>query len=173
MIFSIFKFRFGTIQTNFPKLSFKVLDFQTMKERNPTLISDSDIQTLCKMHSLNSTWKITPQKLYREIKFNNFKEAFSFMNQVAIFSEQIDHHPDWENVYNLVKINLNTHDIGGISIKDIFLAYAIDTIAMNVRVKSAESTNDTRILEVAKIAESWNLNFDQFHRMIETDSRQI
>lgn len=35
-----------------------------------------------------------------------------------------------------------------------------DTIAMNVRVKSAESTNDTRILEVAKIAETWNFNFD-------------
>lgn len=29
-----------------------------MKERNPTRLADSDIESLCKMHSLTATWKI-------------------------------------------------------------------------------------------------------------------
>ena len=61
--------------------------------------------------------------IYREYKFANFIEAFSFMASIAIIAEEIQHHPDWYNVYNTVRVNLNTHDVKGISEKDLILAY--------------------------------------------------
>ena len=58
----------------------------------------------------------------------NFKQALDFMNQVGEFCENINHHPNWYNSYNVVKIELTTHDIGGLSNLDFKLAKKIDLI---------------------------------------------
>ena len=55
-------------------------------------------------------------------KFADFKQAFSFMTSLAMKAEQINHHPEWENVYNKVTITLTTHDKGGITELDYNLA---------------------------------------------------
>ncbi|MBP7844875.1 MAG: 4a-hydroxytetrahydrobiopterin dehydratase [Proteobacteria bacterium] len=89
-------------------------------------LSDSDIKD--KLKKLKS-WKYQNNKLSREFTFKNFVEAFSFMTAVALEAEKIDHHPDWENVYNRVVINLNTHDAGGITEKDFKLAHAIELLS--------------------------------------------
>jgi 4a-hydroxytetrahydrobiopterin dehydratase len=59
-------------------------------------------------------------------KFKDFSEAFAFMTRVALAAEKAGHHPDWSNSYNSVTIRLSTHDVGGLSQKDIALARAID-----------------------------------------------
>jgi 4a-hydroxytetrahydrobiopterin dehydratase len=56
-----------------------------------------------------------------------FNKAIEFMNQVAITSEAMDHHPEWSNVYNKVEIYLVTHSEGGITQLDIDLAREIDS----------------------------------------------
>ncbi len=66
--------------------------------------------------------------LTRSFKFADFKQAFAFMTQVALKAEQMDHHPEWFNVYNKVDITLTTHDSGGVSDKDIKLAHYIDSL---------------------------------------------
>ena len=48
------------------------------------------------------------------------------MTSIALKAEQINHHPEWENVYNKVKITLTTHDIGGISKLDVDMALFIE-----------------------------------------------
>jgi 4a-hydroxytetrahydrobiopterin dehydratase len=60
-------------------------------------------------------------------KFSDFKQAFSFMTIIALKAEQMGHHPEWENVYNKVKITLTTHDAGGLSKLDYDLALYIDS----------------------------------------------
>ena len=55
-------------------------------------------------------------------KFADFKQAFSFMTSLAMKAEQINHHPEWENVYNKVTITLTTHDKGGITELDYEMA---------------------------------------------------
>jgi 4a-hydroxytetrahydrobiopterin dehydratase len=62
----------------------------------------------------------------RSFAFTDFAEAFAFMTRVAILAEKADHHPEWSNVYNRVKIMLTTHDAGGLSERDVALAKAID-----------------------------------------------
>ena len=55
-------------------------------------------------------------------KLADFKQAFSFMTSIAMKAEQINHHPEWENVYNKVTITLTTHDKGGITELDYDMA---------------------------------------------------
>lgn len=72
-------------------------------------------------------WKEENNSLNREFTFTDFSEAFAFMTRVAILAEKLDHHPEWSNVYNKVKIKLSTHDAGDIvTEKDHKLAEAIN-----------------------------------------------
>ncbi len=73
-------------------------------------------------------WEIIDNKLYREFIFTNFVSAFGFMTQVAILAEKANHHPEWSNVYNKVKIHLITHDAKGISKLDFELAKEISKL---------------------------------------------
>ena len=76
----------------------------------------------------NPSWIIDNKTIKKEFKFDNFMQAFGFMSKVALLSEKMDHHPDWQNTYNIVKINLTTHDKGGITSNDIKLAESIDKL---------------------------------------------
>lgn len=73
-------------------------------------------------------WAIKDSKLHRSFKFKNFIEAFTFMTEIALHAEKMDHHPEWFNVYNTVTIDLMTHDVNGISDQDIKLANLISGI---------------------------------------------
>ncbi|WP_428983503.1 4a-hydroxytetrahydrobiopterin dehydratase [Paraburkholderia phymatum] len=65
----------------------------------------------------------------RQFKFADFNEAFGFMTRVAIKAQEMDHHPEWFNVYSNVEITLSTHDANGITERDIRLARFIDEVA--------------------------------------------
>lgn len=65
----------------------------------------------------------------RVFKFDDFKTAFGFMAQVALKAEQMDHHPEWFNVYNTVDVTLSTHDAGGVTDLDRKLAEYMNAAA--------------------------------------------
>ena len=65
----------------------------------------------------------------KHFKFKNFNQAFAFMTRVAMKAEKMDHHPEWFNVYNRVKVTLATHDVDGLSDKDFILAKFMDMAA--------------------------------------------
>ncbi len=74
-------------------------------------------------------WKEENNALTRSFKFKNFVEAWSFMTQVAMVAEKMNHHPDWSNSYNTVNISLTTHDKGNtVTEKDRELAEKIDKL---------------------------------------------
>ena len=74
-------------------------------------------------------WTLAGGKLHREYKFKSFVEAFGWMTSVALRAEAADHHPEWFNVYSTVKVDLTTHDAGGISEKDFALAAEMEKLA--------------------------------------------
>jgi 4a-hydroxytetrahydrobiopterin dehydratase len=65
----------------------------------------------------------------RSLKFADFVTAFAFMTEIALIAEKMDHHPEWFNVYSTVDITLSSHDAGGLTMRDIKLAGAIDKAA--------------------------------------------
>lgn len=71
-------------------------------------------------------WKNEGKSISKTFTFENFTGAFSFMTAIAIEAEKMNHHPDWENSYNRVKINLSTHSAGGVTQQDIDLALKIE-----------------------------------------------
>ena len=71
--------------------------------------------------------------IHKTYAFKDFNQAFGFMTRVALVAEQMNHHPEWFNVYNRVEITLTTHDAdpdngGALSQRDANMAEAIDAL---------------------------------------------
>ena len=73
-------------------------------------------------------WDYYDNAIHAEFEFENFKDCFSAMSRIAFECEALNHHPDWSNVYNVLKISLSTHDEGGVTKFDFKLADAIEAI---------------------------------------------
>lgn len=74
-------------------------------------------------------WVVEENRLKKEILCSNFASAIGLINSIAVLAETINHHPDillygW----NKIRINLFTHDMGGLTSLDFELAKKIDTI---------------------------------------------
>lgn len=91
-----------------------------------TKLSDADLKAAL---STVPGWTRTGDKLARELQFRDFVSAFGFMASCALVAERMNHHPEWFNVYNKVRIELTTHDAGGITSLDIELARAMSALA--------------------------------------------
>jgi 4a-hydroxytetrahydrobiopterin dehydratase len=74
-------------------------------------------------------WSVQNGKLHKTFRFKDFSEAFGFMARVALVAETMDHHPEWLNLYNSVRVDLSTHDAGGLSELDFVLARRMEAIA--------------------------------------------
>ena len=95
------------------------------------MVEKTEKTTINEFLANHPAWTLDNKELSinRDLTFGNFNEAFAFMTSVAMYAEKKDHHPEWENVYNRVRIRLTTHDCGGISEKDLDMAIFIDALA--------------------------------------------
>ena len=75
-------------------------------------------------------WSLDRNALTKSFKFGSFREAMSFMVRAGFEAEEMNHHPEWTNVYNRVTVRLNTHDAGDqVTGKDVELAGRIQKIS--------------------------------------------
>ena len=65
----------------------------------------------------------------KSYKFKDFMTAFGFMGRIAVYADVVDHHPEWSNVYNRVDVVLTSHDVDGLSGRDIAMAGFMDKAA--------------------------------------------
>lgn len=54
------------------------------------------------------------------------------MTRTALLAEKMDHHPEWFNVYNKVQVTLSSHDVNGLSARDVKLATFMEKAAKSV-----------------------------------------
>lgn len=82
------------------------------------------------LSKLNSNWILSENQdlLSRRFELSNFAEALDLVNKIGELAEAEQHHPDINLGWGYVEIYLSTHDIGGISEKDIALAKSIDKL---------------------------------------------
>ncbi|KXU89726.1 pterin-4-alpha-carbinolamine dehydratase [Paraburkholderia monticola] len=95
------------------------------------LTSDERTQQLAKLNR----WESVTERdaIRRTFEFADFNEAFGFMTRVAIKAQEMDHHPEWFNVYNKVEITLSTHEANGVTERDIALAGFIESITVQYK----------------------------------------
>lgn len=74
-------------------------------------------------------WSVTDGRLTRRFEFASFRDAIDFMARAADAAEELDHHPDWSNTYRVVRVELWTHDLGGLSALDVQLAERMNQLA--------------------------------------------
>ena len=76
-------------------------------------------------------WTVTEGRnaIHKTFKFDDFKAAFAFMTRIADKAEQMNHHPEWFNVYSTVEVTLATHDSGGVTVLDLEMANFMDKTA--------------------------------------------
>ncbi|MEH1007853.1 MULTISPECIES: 4a-hydroxytetrahydrobiopterin dehydratase [unclassified Winogradskyella] len=73
-------------------------------------------------------WDYYDNAIHSEFEFDNFKDCFSAMSRIAFECEALNHHPNWSNSYNILKISISTHSAKGVTLKDFELAEAIEAI---------------------------------------------
>ena len=69
------------------------------------------------------------EAIYKEFTYKHFEEAFNAMSKIAEKAEQMNHHPEWFNVYNRLNVTLATHDANGVTSYDLELARYIDEVS--------------------------------------------
>ncbi|MCB9230174.1 MAG: 4a-hydroxytetrahydrobiopterin dehydratase [Bacteroidia bacterium] len=74
-------------------------------------------------------WKFRENGIEKDFEFRDFVRCFAFMTCVAMEAERMNHHPDWSNSYNKVKVRLTTHSAGGVTDQDFKLAERIEKYA--------------------------------------------
>jgi 4a-hydroxytetrahydrobiopterin dehydratase len=74
-------------------------------------------------------WQLDDDAIVREWRFDGFRDAIAFIGRVADLADEADHHPELWNSYATVRIRLTSHDVGGVSQRDLDLAARIDEVA--------------------------------------------
>lgn len=101
------------------------------KQKKMSKLTDEERKTQLQ-DLLDKQWKLDESgrdAIVKEFVFKDFNQAFGFMTRVALVADKMDHHPEWFNVYNRVKILLSSHDVNGLSQRDIKLANHIESFA--------------------------------------------
>ncbi len=90
------------------------------------ILDDATIRS--RLASLDG-WSLQAGKLRHEYQFDDFSAAFGFLSRVALLAEKHDHHPDIQNSYSRIVLELVSHDAGGVTDADIEMAAAIQALA--------------------------------------------
>ncbi|MFQ5573915.1 MAG: 4a-hydroxytetrahydrobiopterin dehydratase [Nitrosopumilaceae archaeon] len=91
----------------------------------PEKLSSDEIEN--ELKSLDG-WSVVNGKLHKDFKFDDFNQAFGFMARASMHIEKMNHHPEWFNVYNKLRVDLMTHDAGGITQNDVNLAKILNSL---------------------------------------------
>ena len=92
-----------------------------------TLLTEEEISQ--KLQNL-SGWSYKDNALNKNFTFSDFRTTMANMMRISFEAEEMNHHPNWSNVYNQLDISLSTHDAGGVTEKDIELASRIESLVV-------------------------------------------
>lgn len=96
-----------------------------MTEQAIEKLSEEQVAAGLKEHP---AWVELNGEIQRTFEFDNFLESMKFVNSVARYAEDAQHHPDILIRYNKVTLSVSTHDANGITQKDFDLAEASDRL---------------------------------------------
>jgi 4a-hydroxytetrahydrobiopterin dehydratase len=73
-------------------------------------------------------WERHGDMLVRNWQFPSFRRAMEFVNQVGALLDKMEHYPDLILAYRNVRIEISSHDVGGLTQRDFDLISTINEI---------------------------------------------
>ena len=98
------------------------------KEHYLTMVSSSVTTPRSGVYYFSQGWKLIDGALEKPFAFPNFHATMAFVNALAWVAHREDHHPDLAVSYGRCTVRFNTHDVGGISVRDFHCAAAVDAL---------------------------------------------
>ncbi len=74
-------------------------------------------------------WRILFDRLEARFRTGDFVTGLALVSQIGGVAEAMDHHPDVELTYPAVRVRLSSHDVGGVTQRDVRLARTISSLA--------------------------------------------
>ncbi len=96
---------------------------------SPPLTSEERAAFLPELAAAGWTHDATRDAISKTYTFTDFVAAFGWMTRAAIWAEKLNHHPEWANVYKTVDVTLTSHDVEGLSMRDVKMARKMDALA--------------------------------------------
>lgn len=93
------------------------------------LVPDAELDLL--RAQLHPDWQVQgdPRRLRRDLRTRDFAEAFALATRVALYAEQVGHHPDLQVAWGRLGVEIWTHKARGITHSDLVFAAHVDAAA--------------------------------------------
>jgi len=92
-------------------------------------------------------WRWVDDALRTRYLTGDFRRGMMLLRQIAEEAEQLDHHPDVDLRYPHLDLALSSHDVGGVTARDVRLARLVSEHARALGVEAAPAR--VQVLEVA------------------------
>lgn len=93
-----------------------------------------------------SDWRMLFDRLHASFDTGDFVTAVSLVDAIALAAEKANHHPDLDLAYGRLDVRLSSHDVGGVTSRDVALARTISQLAAGVG--AAPHPERTSVLEL-------------------------
>ena len=89
----------------------------------------------------------------KEFMFDDFIQASNFMQRYSDYCAQVNHCPEWSNVYNRVNVRLHNDEFSGVTSKEVAIGEflnQVSTATLNQDVD--EMLHFDKVVEIAQIS---------------------
>ena len=84
-----------------------------------------------------SDWTWRDDAIHAHLETGDFATGLRLVNRIGETAEAMNHHPDLDLRYPHLDVTLSSHDVGGVTDRDVKLARAISEYAASEGVGSA------------------------------------
>ena len=113
-----------------------------MSDDAPTRLSENDIE-----QAELADWRILFDRLHARFRTEDFATGLKLVKKIGKAAEKANHHPDVDLSYGRVDVRLSSHDVGGVTERDVDLAREISGFASDVGAEPAPA--DLSVVEIA------------------------
>jgi 4a-hydroxytetrahydrobiopterin dehydratase len=75
-------------------------------------------------------WRMLIDTLHASYDTGDFVRAVELVDAIALAAEEMGHHPDLDLAYGRLDVRLVSHDVGGVTSRDVVLARTISELAL-------------------------------------------
>ena len=112
-------------------------DDDNKKRLNERQVEDAELQH----------WRMLFDALHARFRTGDFETGLKLVKKIAKAADKADHHPDIDLTYTHVEVRLSSHDVGGVTSRDIELARQISELADDLELEAAPG--ELSVIELA------------------------